>query len=315
MWIHLVIIVLVIMVLILCCVWVSFHSVRPSLECLSKLDLRRYKEGKRVVCSLTTSPQRLSYVEDVLQCLLQQVVLPDRIYLNIPHTYTRTGESYDTMKLMHLQNLSSRIHILRSEDYGPITKVIPTALRETDPETVIISVDDDIYYPPTMIGTLLAYDSAFQGGCAISNRTFSTYLQSIFEMTVPLDGCNLPYLKAWFVEGFSGVLYRRKHLHVDELLRDSRLCKECFRGDDFVISNMLARNDIPVRSLLHHCQCLFGDSHLAELKPLEYGLITRSFGLDDPNALHKLDNNKNYRLCQKQLQLHHLAAPHFPVLT
>jgi len=47
------------------------------------------------------------------------------------------------------------ITINRCDDHGPLTKLLPTLLRETDPDTVIITVDDDkIYLPDTMLSLM-----------------------------------------------------------------------------------------------------------------------------------------------------------------
>lgn len=36
-------------------------------------------------------------------------------------------------------------------DLGPITKFVPTLTTEKDPNTVIVVVDDDTLYPPSMV--------------------------------------------------------------------------------------------------------------------------------------------------------------------
>jgi hypothetical protein len=38
-----------------------------------------------------------------------------------------------------------------SYDYGPATKLIPTLLEETDPDTIIVTVDDDVVYHPDVL--------------------------------------------------------------------------------------------------------------------------------------------------------------------
>jgi single-stranded DNA-specific DHH superfamily exonuclease len=38
----------------------------------------------------------------------------------------------------------SRVKVRFTEDYGPVTKLIPTLEEETDGATLIITVDDDM---------------------------------------------------------------------------------------------------------------------------------------------------------------------------
>ena len=75
------------------------------------------------------------------------------MYLNIPSASERfKGERYvipPRLKQM------SRVRVRRTEDYGPVTKLIPTLEEETDGATLIITADDDMVYPHSMVSTLL----------------------------------------------------------------------------------------------------------------------------------------------------------------
>jgi hypothetical protein len=54
------------------------------------------------------------------------------------------------------------IEVLRSEvDYGPLTKIVPTLYKETDPETIVITVDDDKIYKPQTIRSVSCSGSFF----------------------------------------------------------------------------------------------------------------------------------------------------------
>ena len=51
------------------------------------------------------------------------------------------------------------------EDYGPITKLYPTLLKETDPDTIIICIDDDKEYDKYLIENLLKGSTKYPEKC------------------------------------------------------------------------------------------------------------------------------------------------------
>lgn len=100
-----------------------------------------YKPTTRFVVSLTTMPGDVEHLDEVLMSLSNQTVKPAAIYVNLPQKNRRTGAPYvipDWLRKF------PNVQILQpATDYGPMTKLYPALEKETDPETVIISVDDD----------------------------------------------------------------------------------------------------------------------------------------------------------------------------
>ena len=100
-----------------------------------------YKPATRFVVSLTTMPGDVEHLDEVLMSLSNQTVKPAAIYVNLPQKNRRTGAPYvipDWLRKF------PNVQILQpATDYGPMTKLYPALEKETDPETVIISVDDD----------------------------------------------------------------------------------------------------------------------------------------------------------------------------
>lgn len=104
---------------------------------------------QRVVISLTTTPERIQLIKPVLKSLLDQTVRVDKIILNIPKECK--GEKY---------NIPSEINDMCNvyncgRDYGPGTKFIPTILRETQANTILILLDDDYIYGKDFIKTII----------------------------------------------------------------------------------------------------------------------------------------------------------------
>lgn len=106
---------------------------------------RRPNNSKRIVVSLSTTPDRIGLLESTLTSLHDQTLLPDEISLNIPRI-SRNGTSYNIPSFLKDQNRFPLVKIYRTEkDYGPATKLLPTMKREA-PDTRIIVVDDDVIY-------------------------------------------------------------------------------------------------------------------------------------------------------------------------
>ena len=177
-----------------------------------------YNNKDRVVVSLTTSPQRINYIKPVIDAMLNQTRKPDRIYLNLPKIFLRNNSTFDTPLPDFITN-NKLIYVNFCDDIGPATKIIPTISIEQHPETKILSIDDDIYYPPTLIDQYLKYSSFFDN-CIITGSSFINNNSDIdkrwFENKIQnLKTTPHNYLfngkLVDLIEGFSGVLYKRKY--------------------------------------------------------------------------------------------------------
>lgn len=161
----------------------------------------RYKI-MRIVGSMTTLPGRLKHIEIVIRSIMNQTRQLDAFYLHIPHK-TKKGQEYNIPNnFLHEYNVT----INRcDEDYGPITKLVPILDVEKDPDTCIVTFDDDMYvknnvvkllergakkYPKSCIG--------FSGGSAGS---FPFYLHFIYQ--------NQTDMKVDWLQGTHTILYRR----------------------------------------------------------------------------------------------------------
>ena len=91
----------------------------------------------------------------MLDSLTDQTLQPDAIYINVPMKNKRTGEAYVIPPLLEAWG---GLTIQRTEiDYGPLTKLVPTVMRESDPDTIIIVIDDDQVYTPATLSQLAWY--------------------------------------------------------------------------------------------------------------------------------------------------------------
>ena len=102
-----------------------------------------------IVC-LTTTPTRIEHIDTTLKSLLLQRVRPQQIRLHIPHFSTREQLPYNVPeRLRHLSCLT----IVRCDDRGPATKLLP-ALVGLPPEQALLVVDDDRIYHPHVVATV-----------------------------------------------------------------------------------------------------------------------------------------------------------------
>jgi hypothetical protein len=247
------------------------------------------KEGfsPEVIISLTTSPKRIAQIKPTLDRIMEQTVLPNAIVLNLPYVFKRNGDKFDTLPEFITSN--TLIKINWCEDIGPATKILPTRKLYSDPETIIISIDDDILYTKTMIETFLKHSAIFPDVVISSS--------SLYIITEPPPGVNnndIPpntYFSE-FLEGFSGVLYKKRTLDLinisDEYIL--QLPKYCFQSDDFLLSNELKKNGIPILIVKKHDILETHLEHGEGSDALHHGANETSNGNDD-----------NYNKCAKYM--------------
>src|SRR5258708_7949627 len=104
---------------------------------------------QRVVATLTTLPDRYDLLRNTLKSIVFQV---DVVYLTLPLRAKRLNQEYPPLP----DDITTMCRVIRTEfDYGPIMKLYGALLHERDPTTLIISVDDDIIYPPNLVASFL----------------------------------------------------------------------------------------------------------------------------------------------------------------
>lgn len=213
---------------------------------------------QRVIVSLTTIPSRLNSIQPTLLSIHNQTWKPDDVYLTIPEVCGRTKEKYPKISA-EIRSLCRPVYI--EKDYGPLTKIVGGLFKESLPETIIITIDDDVIYPETLIEELVEScqrfpDSAIgSSGLSIGKFPFIYSLRfnqeemnRFFMMKRVTDGQNIDFLY-----GYAGVLYKRGFFpqSVEEIKEDflNKVFddKDLFRNDDILISSYLNKRGIPRR--------------------------------------------------------------------
>lgn len=156
-----------------------------------------------LIVSLTSYPARYEILHQTLQCLLRQSIIPNETILWIAHA--------DLASLpQNVHDLTAHgLKILPCDDLKSYKKILPTL--EAFPNATIVTADDDVYYPPNWLESLV------QGYHQSKARVVCLRAH---EIVTNKDGEWLPYvewrtsptgpLNSWrvFPTGVGGVLYR-----------------------------------------------------------------------------------------------------------
>jgi hypothetical protein len=211
----------------------------------------------RVVASLTTMPDRYFKIVKTLESLRRQTYKLDAIYLGLPDKSRRLGIEYPPVP----EEITNLCTVVPCTDFGPITKILGGLLSEDDPDTVIISFDDDMIYPDRIVELLVRHhvtypDSALGSSgmllkhscpmCAITPNE-DNFLYRISKFSVPPEGRRVDS-----IYGYPGALYVRKffplkHLLEDDFLNFALVDNNMLMNDDIVISGYLSLYNIERR--------------------------------------------------------------------
>lgn len=197
----------------------------------------------KVIVSLTTVPNRLHEKQDHMgtrigfKTILNQQYDNYEIHFNIPYKYNKTGEEFQIPDwLKNLEKEYNNLFIYRTEDYGPITKILPTLERVDDPNSIIITVDDDLFYMNGLIEAHLnareKYPDYAIGFAGISSLDGSCH----FCTTLKKD------TRVKVLEGYKSVSYKRSFFNLEEF--KSNFYKKSW-NDDYTLSAYMGYKNIP----------------------------------------------------------------------
>lgn len=198
-----------------------------------------WKRPKKFVVSLTTLASRIQNTHFTISTILDNTIVPDVIYLNVE-------KSVQVPKELQKLETSGILYIHRvPHDLGPLTKLYPTLLEETDPETVIICVDDDMLYNKYTFEHLIKAAERYPEQC-ICNTGWSYIDMKYFHIPIAF---NVPGIvrKVSVLQCYNGVLYRRKFFSkLDDL---EQFCADCKSTDDILISKALDKLGVDIYSI------------------------------------------------------------------
>jgi hypothetical protein len=235
----------------------------------------------RIVASYTTIPSRYDVLEKSMKTMVNQTRPLDAIYLGIPELSRRLNKPYPSLP----ESITSMCTVVKlPQDYGPICKICGALWKESDPDTLIISCDDDVLFEPNFVEKMLEHhftrpDAAICGTGALIKKglLFISMVSSIraFKHWSAFTGFTIPKTgrKVDLIFGVAGVLYLRKFFPKKRKLEKELLCHclqddAIFHNDDVLISSYLSKQgieryvfyDIPTIDLCDGADALSGET-------------------------------------------------------
>lgn len=196
----------------------------------------------RIVVTMTTSPRRMELFKPVIDSILEQSLRPDAIHLNLPEFYRNTTRYRFPRWLSG--NSAMTINVLPEPDLGPAMKLIPALVTEPNPETILITIDDDVLFPTDAIRSFVDATQE-EPNTAFCSKGFR--FEPGTNNIVPVRGQGSP---CDVLQGFSGCCYRRSHFKGPELQLTIDALPEEFRiNDDVILSNHIARSGIKRKTI------------------------------------------------------------------
>ena len=252
------------------------------------------RDAPRTVVSISSFSQRVFHMRECLDSVFAQSKTPDRVIISIPTTFrkaektacwfydencvhntVRHNESVDDMLAWFseytgspyvsrdAQN-SSRLYEIGvltvqflDHDWGPATKLIGALKLETRPDTIIITLDDDVVYHRDTVSYLSTHiqdNMTLSFGCeiwSVSGIEFIPFggMANIFDYSITPRYCS-----GWLL-GWVGLAYRVSYFEQDIWTFLQTLPIGCFYNDDIWLSGYVTRRGIQkvyVPNELHH---------------------------------------------------------------
>ena len=224
------------------------------------MEQNHNRKPLRVVASFTTLPDRYSLLKKSIESIINPEFPLDAIYLTVPTRALRLNKEYPPIP----DDISSLCTVIRTEfDYGPIMKIYGALVSENDPDTIIVTCDDDMIYDKNLIQKMVIHHNdypnvAICGTGALIGKGFIFYsmVNSIKTMrrwngltgfSINKEGREID-----LIFGYAGVLYKRgffpeQEQLYDELFRYSVENNDIYLNDDILLSGFLNKNNIKMK--------------------------------------------------------------------
>ncbi len=208
--------------------------------------LREHRKP-RLIVSLTSFPQRMHTLDIGLYSIFNQSLLPDKVVLCLSLKEFPNRELDVPKRVLQFKNHGLEILFCEKNERA-YKKLIP-ALK-TYPDDIIVTVDDDIYYPKNTLRSLYqAYKKAptFSHSHRAQRVTYdeNNNLASYAIWPLIYNGKKLKPSFLNFSTGAGSVLYPPHSFHKDIFNNDIYL-KQCPFNDDIWFWTMLVLNNVKI---------------------------------------------------------------------
>jgi hypothetical protein len=131
----------------------------------------------RIVTTMTVIPSREVTVVRAITSIKNGTIKPDAMYVNIPREYVRFENPLAPWLVPVLEAIGVTILGLE-HDRCCLNKILPILAIEKDPETLVVTIDDDIIYSPLFIAGLLEGHNKFGGVVGYSGLLYPENAES-----------------------------------------------------------------------------------------------------------------------------------------
>lgn len=198
-----------------------------------------------IIVSLTTYPERIKAAGIVIASIMQQTFLPNRIVLTLAES------QFPKRKLPKLirKQIKNGLKIIWTEDLRSHKKYYDVMKKY--PDSIIITVDDDTYYPETLVSDL--YNSY---------RRFPTCISCCHAREIKIENNKISPYNTWpncvitdtpslktVPLGIGGVLYPPDSLN-EEVFNKTNLKNFCLAADDLWLKIMELLHNPPTPVVL-----------------------------------------------------------------
>lgn len=195
------------------------------------------------IISMSVLPSRIEQTEQCIKSILAQNKKPDKIYVCIPKNPRR--DKVKNYKLPYWFKHPS-IEVVKTDvDYGPATKLLPVLRKYwEEKDTRIVTVDDDVYYPPNWFNTLIEYsDNNPDVVVCYRGRNFVNKTDPKYNQTFLFTSNKINHPRSVdVVTGTWGVLYKPSFFTEDVFGLD--LSSKAFFVDDIWFTGNLWKNGV-----------------------------------------------------------------------
>lgn len=204
---------------------------------------------KQVIVSVTSYPARINEVVLAIKTIYRQTMLPDKVILWLGEE--KFPNKFDDLPKELLQLMEEKhLEIRWCEDLGPHTKYF-YAFKEF-PDALVITIDDDILYPPDRIKNLYRCYLRFPQAVSAGRADFVPISEheEMPPVTIwpeEVDAWILQPSMQLYAMGVNCVLYPTVLFsQVTELLDKETIRRVCPYADDLWLKAMQAVAGIPV---------------------------------------------------------------------
>ena len=179
---------------------------------------------EKIILSMTTIPKRKDRLTDNLPAILNQSYKFDKLIINIDDNLS--DDDYDFYNA--LKKIDDRIEINKAEaKWRSCNKLLPTLKKY--PDDVIITVDDDIYYPKDTIKKLVEKWKE-EPDCIIAHEINPIAISSDNKYVTYLNAFDIMLMQKEFGKYFSNCCLFPPHVFDGTDLYDYDKMMECTNG-------------------------------------------------------------------------------------